>query len=205
MNGEREYYTHLVGIMLTTRGVRFSVAESELRKEKFSIVTIALLSVYLAAWALANSMFPEVFSSTQSRALSLVSVVASVALLVISLFDFAAGRSVYSEKMLQNAFSITSILREAERELAKIDPDYSRLAQLAAEYEASVNGVGVNHASRDHKIWKLKREKSGSIYDAVIWLQIKFLQGVSFALAMIFQLVLLALIFTSTLVIMLCL
>lgn len=203
---ERSYYTHLVGIMLTTRGVRFSVAESEQRKEKFSIVTIALLSVYVAAWSLAASLFPEVLSSLQNRALSLVSAVASVSLLVISLFDFAAGRSVYAEKMLQNAFSITEILRETERELAKADPDYARLSGLAARYETIVHSVGVNHTSKDHRLWKLQRERSSTWYHVLrIWVHTKVLQTFNFMSAMIFQIALLLLIVGSTLGITLCL
>ncbi|UWR80526.1 SLATT domain-containing protein [Phaeobacter inhibens] len=198
-NDERGYYAHLVGIMLTTRGVRFSVAESEQRKEKFSIATIALLSVYLAGWSLAGSLFPEMFSSLQARALNLISVVASVSLLVISLFDFAAGRSVYAEKMLQNAFTITGILRETERELAKEDPDYSIISKLAARYEEVVHGVGVNHTSQDFKLWKLQKENALSRFQAVrIWIHSKILQVFSFTSAMIFQIAILFLIFAST-------
>lgn len=205
-NDERGYYTHLVGIMLTTRGVRFSVAESEQRKEKFSIATIALLSVYLAGWSLAGSLFPEMFSSIQARALNLISVVASVSLLVISLFDFAAGRSVYAEKMLQNAFTITGILRETERELAKADPDYSSISKLAARYEEVVHSVGVNHTSRDFKLWKLQKEKASSRSQAVrIWIHSKTLQVLSFTSAMIFQIAILFLIFSSTIGVVLCL
>tara|TARA_R110000737_G_scaffold127218_3_gene159742 strand:+ start:2039 stop:2668 length:630 start_codon:yes stop_codon:yes gene_type:complete len=196
---ERSYYTHLVGIMLQTRGVRFSVAESEQKKEKFSIATIALLSVYLAGWSLTASLFPEIFSSLQARAISLISVVASVSLLVMSLFDFAAGRSVYAEKMLQNAFSITGILREAERELAKAQPNYANISKLAAQYEASVHGVGVNHTSEDYKLWKLQRSSSKNRRHAVgIWVHAKVLRSFSFISAMMFQITILLLIFAST-------
>jgi len=205
-NDERGYYTHLVGIMLATRGVRFSVAESEQRKEKFSIATIALLSVYLAGWSLAGSLFPEIFSSLQARALNLISVVASVSLLAISLFDFAVGRSVYAEKMLQNAFAITGILRETERELAKEDPDYSIISKLAARYEEVVHGVGVNHTSQDFKLWKLQKENALSRFQAVrIWIHSKTLQVFSFTSAMIFQIAILFLIFASTIGVVLCL
>lgn len=198
-DSERKYYEHLVGIMLTTRGVRFSVAESEQRKDKFSIATVALLSVYLAGWSLATSIFPEVLSSIQARALSLISAVASVSLLVISLFDFAAGRSVYAEKMLQNALSIATIVREAERELAKQEPNFVRLRELASKYEATISGVGVNHSNIEYKIFKIQRQKKTKYYHvAVDWLSLIFLKTFSFASAMFFQISLLALIIVST-------
>jgi hypothetical protein len=199
VSGERSYYEHLVKIMLTTRGVRFSVAESEQRKEKFSIGTIAVLSIYLAGWSLAASLFPDILTEFQARALGFISLVASVSLLVISLFDFAAGRSVYAEKMLQNAFAITEILREAERELAKEVPDFTRLSRLASMYEAKVSGVSVNHTSKDYKLWKLERRKPSNIFEACqIWVTSKILRCLAFTSAMFFQIVLVALIFALT-------
>ncbi len=198
-NNERSYYEHLVGIMLTTRGVRFSVAESEQRKEKFSIGVIAILSIYLAGWSLAAILFPDALAELQSRALSFVSVVASVSLLVISLFDFAAGRSVYAEKMLQNAFVITEILREAERELTKEAPDYARLSILASTYEAKVSGVGVNHTSKDYKLWKMQRRKPSNKCEAFhIWATSMILNCLAFTSAMFFQIALVVLIIAST-------
>ena len=196
---ERSYYTNLIGIMLTTRGVRFTVAESEQRKELFSIGTIALLSVYLAGGSFVLSIFPEVLSSLQTRALSAVSVVASISLLVISLFDFAAGRSVYAEKMLQNAFSITAVMREAERELAKQEPNFDRLAKLSADYELSVGSIGINHTSKDFRLWKLQRRKPTSrLHAAWIWLTSIVLQTLAFTSVMFFQIFLLLLILIST-------
>lgn len=198
-NNERSYYAHLVEIMLTTRGVRFSVAESEQRKEKFSITVIAMLSIYLAGWSLAASLFPDRLSEIQTRALSFVSVVASVSLLVISLFDFAADRSVYAEKMLQNANGITEILREAERELAKEFPDYAHLSVLAAKYEATVRSVGVNHPSKDYKIWELQRRKPSNKFEAFqIWVVSIILDCLAFTSAMIFQIALVVLMIAST-------
>lgn len=198
-NDERSYYKHLVGIMLTTRGVRFSVAENEQRKEKFSIGVIAMLSIYLAGWSLTASFFPDALSEIQTRALSFTSVIASVSLLVISLFDFAAGRSVYAEKMLQNAFAITEILREAERELAKESPDYARLSVLASTYEMKVSGVGVNHTSKDYKLWKLRRRKPSNKFEAFqIWATSMVLNCLAFTSAMKFQIALMVLIIAST-------
>lgn len=198
-SSERKYYSHLVSIMLTTRGVRFSVAEREQRKDKFSITTVALLSIYLAGWSLAASLFPELFSSIQTRSLSLISAVASVSLLVISLFDFAAGRSVYAEKMLQNALYITGVMREAERELAKQDPDFVRLRDLASQYESTLNGVGVNHSSMEYKLFRIQREKpTNRCHAARIWFTSVILITFAFASAMFFQISLLALIIAST-------
>lgn len=199
MSTEQEYYEHLVKIMLKTRGVRFSVSESEMKKEKFSLLTVSVLSIYLATWSLTLALFPALFTEFQNKALGLLSAIASISLLVISIFDYAAGRSVFAEKMLQNAFSITGILRESERELASSSPRYSRLAELASDYEAIVTGAGINHSSLDYKIWQMEREKAdGFIGQSALRVKRYFLRIFSFTVAMAFQLLLLVFIIAST-------
>lgn len=201
MSSESEYYSNLVEVMLKTRGIRFSVAESEKVKEKFSVATVALLSIYLASWSFAMGLFPECFNELQIKALSFISIVASISLLVISLFDYAADRSVFSEKMLQNAFSITKISRESERELARSDPDFKKLSDLAAEYEGIVSGAGINHNSKDYRLWLLRREKPSGVWQAFkLWLKIRLVTTLSFTYAMAFQLMLLICISLSTVI-----
>lgn len=158
MNSQHEYYRNLVAIMLKTRGVRFSVSESLRSKERFSLFTVTILSIYIAGLSIFSALFPEFINGNQGRALNLILVIASFSLLTISLFDHAANRAVLAEKMLQNAFAITAIMREAERELAKETPDYGALQMIAARYEAVVNSAGINHTNLDYKIWIIERK-----------------------------------------------
>lgn len=200
----KKHWEHLVTAMLETRGLRFSVAESEKIKEKFSLMTVALLSVYLAAWSFGTVPFPEYFDALQIKLLSLISLVVSVSLLVITLFDYATGRSVFAGKMLQNAFAITEILREAERHLAMDDPDFDRLSQLAEKYEDTVSAAGINHTAADYRLWIMSRtEATGSSHALWIWLKRQAFSWFSFLSAMSFQVLLLVFICLSTVAILL--
>lgn len=199
MSSEFDYYKHLVGVMLKTRGIRFSVAESEKSREKFSVATVALLSIYLASWSFAIGLFPDFFNDLQIKLLSFISIVASISLLVISLFDYAAGRSIFSEQMLQNAFSITEVTRKCERELARPNPDYAKMSTLASEYEAIVSGAGINHNSKDYKLWMLRQERpSGFWHTCKLKITTVLLTTMGFTYAMAFQLLLLTSITLST-------
>ena len=154
MSDQYKYYDNLSKIMIKTRNIRFQVSESEKRKEKFSITTITMLSIYIACWSLILAIFPKEFSDFQSKALNLSLVVASVSLLAISIFDYASNRSVFAEQMLQNAFSISKTARETKRQLKNPNPSYERLDDLAQSYEETVKNAGVNHSSIDYNIWK---------------------------------------------------
>lgn len=196
---EREYYEHFVKIMLQTRGVRFSVAELEKKKERNSIITIAFLSVYLTMWSLLVILFPDKFTSGGLKALSLVSSVASISLLVISLFDYAAGRSVFAEKMLQNAFSITAILREMERILATQNPNYQKLSELAGRYEEIIVGAGVNHDSSHFRLWKFEKKTPTNFLERLLLPLAKPIRRTAFLCwSSIFQIALIVVILSST-------
>lgn len=204
MEKERDYYEHLVKIMLQTRGVRFSVAEIEKKKDRNSIITIAFLSVYLVAWSIVTISFPEKFTTEHIKALSLISSVASISLLVISLFDYAAGRSVFAEKMLQNAFAITVVVREMERILSQGAPDYSRLAELAARYEEIIVGAGVNHESVHFRMWKFEKRDPANFFERAYLRIAKPIRRTAFLCwSSIFQIILVASIFAATSVIIL--
>lgn len=159
MNDEINYYKHLVKMMLTTRGVRFYVSENEKRKERFSIITIAILTIYLSGWSIATAVFPESFNTHQNKIIDFTSIIASVALLCLSLLDYALSRGVFAEKMLHSAFQITSILREMERLLEAKNPDCNKLSELAAKYEDCLSATGINHNADDYKSWSAERDK----------------------------------------------
>ena len=203
MSEEKDYYKNLVSIMLKTRGVRFSVAENLKSSEKISIFSVTVLSIYITSLSIFTALFPESITESQGRALSLILVVASFSLLTISLFDHAAGRAVLSEKMLQNAFAITAIMREAERELAKEAPDFSVLEQLATRYETVVNASGINHTSLDYKIWNIEKTVPSDTWGKFTRLvRINLFRVFRLAGEMAFQFSVIALVLGSTIIVL---
>ena len=99
---------------------------------------MAFLSVYMLAWSVLTLAFPEVFSNVYARFYGAVSAVASVALLVISLMDFAQARGVLAEKLEANAIQIQGIMRALERELEKPRPSGDVVEKLAKSYVESI-------------------------------------------------------------------
>jgi hypothetical protein len=168
MNTETAYYRNLTGIMLTTRGTRFTAATSLTFRDRFSIVTVALLSVYLIGLSVVLLAAPESIGSEGAKFFSILSIVASIWILVISLFDYALGRGVLAHRLQQNAIRITLIAREMERELEKVSPDFEQLRLLAARYEQEVAETQVNHSTSDYKMYMFSRQKASGPLGATI-------------------------------------
>lgn len=148
--------------MQKTRGSRFNAASALKRKDVWSIVTVAAMALYILGWSVLTLAYPDIFDASESRFYAVVSAVASICLLVVSIFDFAMERSVRADRLHRNALTITTLMRTLERELASSTPDIQRMAQLAREYEAAVSETYVNHSERDYKRWLYSRATSAS-------------------------------------------
>ncbi|OAP47428.1 hypothetical protein ATC00_22485 [Sinorhizobium americanum] len=68
--------------------------------------------------------------------------------------EFAFGRSLKAQILHQNALSISVIMRDLERELAKAVPELDKLKQLASQYEQLNLETQVNHTAQDYKRWQ---------------------------------------------------
>ncbi|ANM16331.1 hypothetical protein AMK06_CH01401 [Rhizobium sp. N541] len=154
MSDELQYYRNLATTMWKTRGARFGASASLSFKDRFGIGTAAFLSIYMIAWSVASLAFPEFFNSTRGRIFNIVSIVSSVALLAITLMEFAFGRSVKAQILHQNALSISGLMRELEMELAAATPDVEKLKALASSYERLNFETQINHTTQDYKRWQ---------------------------------------------------
>jgi conflict system pore-forming effector with SLATT domain len=159
MSSEIDYYTHLASIMYRTRGCRFGAASALEVKQRWSLGTVAFLSTYLIAWSIVLLAYPEAFTSKHAAFYNTMSATASIALLVVSLMDYALDRSVQAEKLHQNALSISKLMRELERELASQAPNLESMKAIAVEYERSIAETQVNHTLMDYKRWKYSSAK----------------------------------------------
>ena len=169
---ETEYYTQLVDIMQKTRGARFTAAHLLVVRERFGIATLAILTIFLITVSVISLVSPNIVGSEGVKFFGALSVIASVWILVISLFDYALGRGLLSHKLHQNAIRITKIMREMERELAGPDPDMTRLRKLAKRYEDENAETGVNHSPYDYQAHLYEREKALTGFQKV-WFPIR--------------------------------
>lgn len=159
MSSEIEYYRNLVGIMLKTSGTRFTAANNLTFRDRFSVATLSILSIFLIAVSVISLAAPEVLGSNSAKFFGALSVIASVWILVITLFDYALGRSVMALRLHQNAIRVNQRLRAMEREIEKPTPDLKLLRRLAAEYEDDVADTEVNHSPSDYKIYQFSKQK----------------------------------------------
>jgi SMODS and SLOG-associating 2TM effector domain family 5 len=169
MSNELEYYKHLVGIMLKTRGTRFTSAQLLVARDRFSVATLTILSVFLIAVSVALLISPNVIGSDGAKFFGALSVVASVWILVITSFDYALGRNLLAYRLHQNAIQITKLAREMERELEKSTPDMELIRSIAKRYEEENAETEVNHSPSDYKIYLFSRQISTGWFTAIVY------------------------------------
>lgn len=172
MSQDLEYYQHLASIMYKTRGCRFAAAAALEVKQRWSVGTVAFLSIYLVAWSIILIAYPNAFSSQHAAFYNAMSAVASIALLVVSLMDYAFDRSVHAEKLHQNALSISKCMRELERQLVSQAPNFALMVAIAEEYERNIAESQVNHTSMDYVRWIYNSSKPNG-FMASVWFAIR--------------------------------
>ena len=169
MNSEVDYYTNLVSIMLKTSGTRFTSAEQLTVRDRFSVATLAILSIFLIGVSVVSLVAPDARGTLEAKFFGVLSVVASVWILVITLFDYALGRSLHAYRLHQNAIRIMKLARAMERELANPSPDMASVRQLARRYEKEITKTEVNHSTSDYKMYVYSRQKPTGLFTAILY------------------------------------
>jgi len=169
VSAEIEYYTNLVKIMLNTRGTRFTSAQLLTVRDRFSVATLAILSIFLIGVSIVLLVAPDAMGTSGAKFFGALSVIASVWILVITLFDYALGRGLLAHRLHQNAIKITKIARTMERELAKSAPDMVVVRQMAEKYEDENAETEVNHSSSDYKTYLYSRQNPTGAITAIVY------------------------------------
>lgn len=152
---EKSYYEHLAKIMLKTRGARFTAAHALSFQERFSIFTTALLSVFVLAWSVWLVATPTALPAGDVQILGALSIIASVAILVLTLLDYTQGRTLRADKLQQNALRISMLMRSLERELCSPTCDVGKIRDIAQQYEQSISETQINHEPVHFRKWEL--------------------------------------------------
>lgn len=155
--------------MLKTRGARFTAASSLGFRERWSIGTTSLLTVFILSWSVFLVADPEAFSSADVRFFAALSIISSVAVLTLTLLDYALARTVRAEKLQQNALRISVIMRALERELCSAAPNVAALHGFAIEYETAIAETQLNHAPSDFRKWEIASEEPKTLKEKAWW------------------------------------
>lgn len=164
-----DYYKHLAGMMLKTRGSRFAAAQFLTVIDQWSVGISAFLSVYILAWSILQLALPDIITGQHARFFGVLTAIAALSILVNTLMDHAKGRSLLAQKLEQNAFAVSKIMRKLERENAMPAPNVQVLDQLAEEYEALNERTAANHTEDDYRDWALSRQKPDTKFAAAVY------------------------------------
>ncbi|KEQ02978.1 hypothetical protein GV67_16445 [Pseudorhizobium pelagicum] len=145
--------------MAGTRGARFTAARLLIFKERASLVIQSVLAVLLIWVSVILLAYPNIDDAV-TRKLGIVSTMASVAILGITLFEYALGRGLLAAKLHDSALRTTVFMRKLERELAKPNPSSAVLEQAAEEYEQENVLTNVNHSAMDFTLHEYSRARS---------------------------------------------
>jgi hypothetical protein len=145
--------------MAGTRGARFTAARLLILKERASLVIQSILAVLLIGVSMYLLAYPGI-DEENARSLGLISTMSSVAILAITLFEYALGRGLLASKLHDSALRATALMRELERELAAPEPSLKVLALAAEEYEQENILTNVNHSTVDFTLHRYSRAKS---------------------------------------------
>jgi hypothetical protein len=165
-----------------------------------SVITISVLTLYLIGWSIASLTYPDILTANHGRFFNLVSTLASVALLVLSIMDYALERAQKAEKLQQNALHISTLMRKMERELASPTPDIDNLKGIASAYEEAVTKTHINHSPMDDTRWRYNNAGSKNVLLNTLFLIRSFAFGIYYSvLPMIFHLTIIIIVVGSTL------
>lgn len=155
-----EYYKYLTEqVMSGTRGARFTAARLLMLKERASLLIQSILAILLIWVSVLLLTYPNI-DKVLSAKLGIVSTMSSVAILAITLFEYALGRGLLAAKLHDSALRATALMRKLERELAGPSPSLEVLENTANEYEQENILTNVNHSTFDFTIHKWSRAKS---------------------------------------------
>ncbi|MDH4986814.1 SLATT domain-containing protein [Aminobacter anthyllidis] len=154
------YYKYLAEIMQKTRGSRFAASNLLVVKERASLIILSILTIFLIALSVLTITGSDSINPSKAQTIGILSVVASIAVLTITIFDYAMGRGLLAAKLHENALLVTSIMREMERELVSPSPSIETLRKCAARYEEINISTNVNHSSTDFLVHTLSRKSS---------------------------------------------
>jgi hypothetical protein len=156
-----EYYKYIAEVVIPgTRGARFTAARLLVLKERASLFIQSLLAILLVCVSIILLTSPDNVDPNFNRQIGIVSTISSVAILAITLFEYALGRGLLAATLHDSSLRVTAIMRKLERELAKPAPSIERLEKWAVQYEEENIYTNVNHSAVDFTLHKISRAKS---------------------------------------------
>lgn len=139
-----------------TAYIRFDLSERLQVVNYINLVVSILLTVYLSGWAIFVAFFPDVLTSHERNVISYVSVMATIALMCLTLLDYTADRSVKSRAFLQCGNKVIKIADDLDFALEERRP-LSEIKDLVHSYNRVLAESEWNHSGEDNALYEKKQ------------------------------------------------
>jgi hypothetical protein len=135
-----------------TRACRFSAAERLHGNDRRMALLVAMASVLVIALTVLPFVYK--FPSTVSGDLSVITLVMSVMILAISLFQYSSNDAVSAEQLHRCGLELNELRRELRDKAEDIDAE--TLASIRSRYDTILQKYSINHIEADFRKYMLE-------------------------------------------------
>jgi hypothetical protein len=137
----------LVRTMQTVKAARFNAAERLERKQLVSVVALSIVSLYFVGLSVWQAVYAAGVSDPANRLIALVSIMSSIATMVLALIEAMNDYRMKAHFMHTCALQVNELVQELRLMPA---PDAAAVHDVRRRYNAIVRNCPFNHARIDY-------------------------------------------------------
>jgi hypothetical protein len=137
----------LVRTMQTVKAARFAAAERLERKQLVSVVALSIVSLYFVGLSVWQAVYAATISDPANRLITLVSIMSSIATMVLALIESMNDYRMKAHFMHTCALQVNDLLQELRLMPA---PDAAAVQDIRRRYNEVVRNCPFNHARIDY-------------------------------------------------------
>jgi hypothetical protein len=137
----------LVRTMQTVKAARFAAAERLERKQLVSVVALSIVSLYFVGLSVWQAVYAATISDPANRLITLVSIMSSIATMVLALIESMNDYRMKAHFMHTCALQVNDLLQELRLMPA---PDAAAVQDIRRRYNDTVRSCPFNHARIDY-------------------------------------------------------
>jgi hypothetical protein len=138
---------HLMRTMQTVKAARFNAAERLERKQLVSVVALSIVSLYFVGLSVWQALYATILSDPANRLITLVSIMSSIATMVLALIEAMNDYRMKAHLMHTCALQVNDLLQELRLTRA---PDVAAVQDIRRRYTEVVRSCPFNHARIDY-------------------------------------------------------
>jgi len=137
----------LVRTMHTVKAARFNAAERLERKQLVSVVALSVVSLYFVGLSVWQAVYAAALNDADNRLITLVSIMSSVATMVLALIEAMNDYKIKAHHMHTCALAVNDLLQELRLADTR---DPAVVQDIRRRYNEIVRGCPYNHARIDY-------------------------------------------------------